>query len=105
MSASVKRLVALTLIFVLAGCSHVFKPTVTQTQTTDETGRPVAVYKNCDPTRVLAGQPACYSEAVGETYCYRTLGDVECYPQAISPQRPPVTAAQNGTPPAGASKP
>jgi len=74
------RFTALALAFVLAGCSQVFKPTVTKTEAVDDQGRHVATYTNCDPTRALEGQPTCYTERQAETNCYRTLGDVNCYP-------------------------
>lgn len=74
-----KCFTALAVAFAMASCTQVFKPTVTKTETLDEGGQHVATYTNCDPTRVLAGKPRCYSEKHTDTYCYRTLGDVNCF--------------------------
>ncbi|MCE2510769.1 MAG: hypothetical protein J4G10_07325 [Alphaproteobacteria bacterium] len=88
------RFTALALIFALAGCSHVFKPTVTKQATVDDQGRTAVVYTNCDPTRVIQGENECYSETYSEMYCYRTLSDVECYPKPIASREPSITEAK-----------
>ena len=74
-----KRLTALVVAFALAGCSQVFKPRVTATETVDANGQHTTTYKNCDPTRVLDGEALCYTESQTDTYCYRSLGDVNCF--------------------------
>ena len=60
----------------------------------DVEGRPVVIYTNCDPTRVVAGEEECYTETHSETYCYRTLSDVECYPRPIASREPSITEAK-----------
>ncbi len=72
----------------LGGCI-LLKETPTQvgkTETIDEQGRKVTVYRVCERKHLplsLASRTQCHSEKVTESYCYRSMGKIDCYEKPI----------------------
>ena len=72
----------------LGGCLLV-RETETQvgkTEQIDDQGRKVTTYRVCEEKRLplsLATRTECHSESIAETYCYRSLGKIDCYDKPI----------------------
>ncbi|HSR54701.1 MAG TPA: hypothetical protein VLN73_00565, partial [Alphaproteobacteria bacterium] len=72
----------------LGGCLLVREtPTqVGKTERMDDQGRKVTVYRVCEQKRLplsLATRTDCHTEKITETYCYRSLGKIDCYDKPI----------------------
>ncbi len=76
-------LMLITGALALAGCQHV-PPDVTKTVSYDDKGRQVVSYRICERNGLpVVGETACRTETVIRNYCYRTIGNVECYEKPI----------------------
>lgn len=80
--------IAFALILMLGGCLLVREtPTqVGKTETIDDKGRKVTVYRVCEQKRLplsLASRTKCHSERITETFCYQSIGRIDCYDKPI----------------------
>jgi hypothetical protein len=79
-------------LLALSSCVHTEEPQIARAQSVDGQGRQVVSYQVCEERGVkvpildaeirvvlLDKRPACYTETVIETFCYPTLGKVECF--------------------------
>ena len=69
---------------IIAACGANRPADVAKSVTVDEKGRKVTLYRVCEPAPwklSLDWRPVCRVERVTENYCYRSLGNVDCYDQ------------------------
>lgn len=85
-------------LLALGGCLLV-KETPTQVGETvrvDEQGRKVTVYRVCEQKRLplsMASRTKCHTEKITQTFCYRSIGKIDCYDKPI-PGRVPLEAGR-----------
>jgi hypothetical protein len=83
---------------VLGGCLLV-KETPTQVGKTvrvDDRGRQVTVYRVCEQKRLplsMASRTQCHTEKITQTFCYQSIGKIDCYDKPI-PGRVPLESGQ-----------
>lgn len=86
--AKALRLLGLIPALALGGCL-LLRETPTQvgkTVSIDDQGRKMTVYHVCEKKHLplsLASRTECHSEKITETYCYRSLGKIDCYDKPI----------------------
>lgn len=86
------------LTLALGGCV-LLNDTPTQVGKTvaiDEQGRKVTVYRVCENKRLplsLKTRTKCHSEKIVHNYCYRSIGQIDCYDKPI-PGRTRIETAQ-----------
>ncbi|MDH3239319.1 MAG: hypothetical protein OEO83_01490 [Alphaproteobacteria bacterium] len=90
--------VAILPLLALGGCLLVREtPTqVGKTEQVDEQGRKVTVYRVCEQKRLplsMASRTRCHTEKITQTFCYRSIGKIDCYDKPI-PGRVPVETGQ-----------
>lgn len=66
-------------VIFLGGCSGERQPTVEKIVTYNGFGDPVITYKECSFDRYVQKGDSCYVETIAAQYCYRTIGEIECY--------------------------
>ena len=76
-------------IIALGGCVLLndTRPQMGKTETIDEKGRKVTIYRICEKKRLplsLAVRPECRSEKIVHNYCYRSIGAIDCYEKPIA---------------------
>ena len=90
--------IAVLPLLALGGCLLV-KETPTQVGKTvrvDDQGRKVTVYRVCEQERLplsMASRTKCHTEKITQTFCYRSIGKIDCYDKPI-PGRVPLEAGR-----------
>ncbi|MGY9005492.1 MAG: hypothetical protein ACKVJQ_05265 [Alphaproteobacteria bacterium] len=83
-------LVFTTLALMLVACAG--KPTVMKTAAIDDKGRKVSIFNICKSAINLEDpfgpkKVTCHEERTVHNFCYRSIGDIDCYEEA-QPGRP-----------------
>ena len=85
-------------LLMLGGCLSV-KETPTQvgkTERIDDQGRKVTVYRVCENKHLplsMATRTHCHTEKITQTFCYPSMGKIDCYDKPI-PGRTPMETGQ-----------